>query len=136
MLGLIGEIGLEGDHRVASGIFGTRGNGATERIERAIIADVLRAAKDRERHHVGVGRERLDGGVGAPVVVDQHLVLARVLLEHPADAPEQDADSFSFVVSGDADIQHQGPRRGVYGVARRKLETLPTASHPSYTPME
>ena len=41
------------------------------------------------------------------VDVDEHLVLPRLLLEHLAQAPDEEADGGGFVVGGDAEIQHE-----------------------------
>src|SRR6476469_9958047 len=92
-------------------------------------------AEHREGHDLGVGLERRGRCVGAAVVKDEHLILARVVLEHLADAPEQNADRFSFVVRRDADVQHQKASEGAAaGVGWRKLGTSCSSSHPSQYP--
>src|SRR5215207_4975701 len=90
---------------------------------------MLLSAEDRKRQDLGVRTQCLVSRVGAPVVVDEDLVVARVLLEHLADAPEKDADSFGFVVSGNADVQHRGSSRDSSRVRLLKVGTRVARSH-------
>ena len=120
MLGLIGEIGLEHDHGVAARIAGATRGLTAQCVDRGGVPDA-RATEHAERHHLVVGRQRLGGGVGAAVVVHEHLVLPRLLLEHLAQAPDEKANGGCFVVGGDAEIQHE--ILDARGRAIRKLGT-------------
>ena len=106
MLGLIGEVGLEENDGVAPWIACPARGFAAEGVDGGRIAHA-RATEDAERHHLMVGRQGLGGRVGAPVVVDEHLVLPRLLLEHLAQAPDEETDGGGFVIGRDAEIQHE-----------------------------
>ena len=125
LLGLVGEVGLHRDHRVTPRVPRARGHRAAQGVERPVIADVIGPAEDGEGQDVHVRLQRFRCGVGAAVVVHQNLVLARVLLEHLADAPEQNTDRLRFVVRRYADVQHRaskGSGRGRLTKARQGCE--------------
>ncbi len=106
MLGLIGEIGLQQDDGVATRIARAPRRLAAERVHGGGVSDT-RAAEDAQRHHLMVGRQRVRGGVGAAIVVDEHLVLARLLLEHLAKAPDEQTDGRGLIVGWYAEEQHE-----------------------------
>ena len=111
MLGLIGEIRLHRDHGVAPRIARSTRHLTTQRVERACVANVGARSQDREREHFAVGLESLRRRVGAAVVEDEDLVLARIALKHLPYSPQQKPDRGRFVVGGNAEIQHRGLRR-------------------------
>ena len=115
MFGLIREVSLKRDHSVAPWIACSRGNGTAESVQRPVISDMLPSTEDGERHDVGIRPQGLRRRVGASVVEHENLVFARVFLEDLTNAPEQDADCFSFVKCGDADVQHQSLERAAVG---------------------
>ena len=107
MLGLVGEVGLHRDQAVAARILGPRRDRAAQRVERPVVAEVLGRAEDRQRKHLGVAPQDFARRVRATVVVDEDLVVARIVLEHLPDAPQQHADRFGFVVRGNAEVEHR-----------------------------
>src|SRR5205085_10852292 len=80
------------------------GNLAYQFIERRAVALTLPAAKDRKRSHVRVRLEDLVGSISTAIVVNNDLVLARIVLKDPPNAPQQDPDGLSLVVTGNTDI--------------------------------
>src|SRR5262245_15999870 len=111
MLWLVREVRLKRDHGVAPWIARAFGNGTTQRIECRAIANAFATPKNGERKDLGVRPERLSRGISAAVIEHDDLVLARVILEHRPDAPEQYTDSLCFVVGGYADVQHRASSR-------------------------
>jgi len=107
VLGLIGEIGLEGDHRVAARIACSRRHRAGQRIQRGVVPFVLAPVENGQREDVGVRLQRLLRRVGAAVIVDQNLILAGVFLKHLSNTPQEHANGLRFVVCGDTDVQHE-----------------------------
>src|SRR5262249_54576197 len=83
-----------------------RGDGARQRVECAVVPDAIGSSEHRQRKDFVVWLQRFDGGVCAPIVIDEDFVLARVLLEHLSDAPEQDANCLGFIVRRNTDVQH------------------------------
>ena len=118
VLGLVGEVGLHQHDGVAPRILRPIAGGPQQRLDGARVADVGARSDHGERHHLPVRLERLAGAVGAGVVVDDDLVLARVILEHLADAPEQHAHGRGFVVRGNAEIEHGISSKRVFNSRR------------------
>src|SRR5450631_656254 len=108
MFRLVREIGLEQDDRVASRIARAARRIAAQCVDGRGIAD-LAATEHGEWHDLVIWLERCRGGVGAPVVVHQYLVFARLLLKHLAKAPEQQPDGLGFVISRNANVEHGIP---------------------------
>jgi hypothetical protein len=106
MLGLIGEVPLQQNRRVAPRIAGPLRRPLAERIDRDPIPTVRRPTQHGERQDITIWREDLGRGIARAIVVNGDLVLARELLEHLADAPEQQPDRRCFVVRGNADVKH------------------------------
>ena len=105
MLGLVSEVGLHHDHGVAPGILRASARLAREFVERMGVTHSLLTTDHRDRGDLGIRGDSLRRPVGATVVVNEDLILARVALEHLSDAPEEDADGGSLVVSRNADIE-------------------------------
>jgi len=105
MLGLIGKVCLQNHDCVATRIARAPRGLAAQGVDRGGVARSL-AAENGERHDLVIRLERLGGRVGASVVIHEHFVLARLLLEHLAKAPEQQPDGRSFVVCGNAEVEH------------------------------
>jgi hypothetical protein len=104
MLGLISEIGLHHNKSIPSCIPCATRDFAHELVDRDGVSTALLTTKDRERDYIRIRLERLERSVGAAVVVDHDLVLARVLLKNPADAPEEYTDSLTLVVGRNTDV--------------------------------
>ena len=105
VLGLIRKIALHQNHCVTPRITCSAGHLATQPIQRVRIAQPRLAANDGKRGYLRVGLEPLAGLVGAAVIVDDDLVLARVSLKYFSNAPQQNADCLAFVVRWNADIK-------------------------------
>src|SRR3990170_8247165 len=107
VLGLIREVGLHHDRGVTTGVAGAPAYLAAELFQRVTVPLPRFAFDDGERNYVRVRRERLERAVSARIVVDDYLVLAGVILEDPADPPQQDADRRALVVGRYTDIDHK-----------------------------
>src|SRR5205823_4408859 len=104
VLRLIGEIGLHHDESVAARITCTAGNFTNELVQREAIASALLALQNRQWNHFGVGLERLASPISASIVIDDDLVLARIVLKDAANAPKKHTDGLALVVSRNTDV--------------------------------
>ena len=75
-----------------------------EPVESECEALPLFSAQNRERNHVGIRLESSTRAVIASVVVDDDLVLARVVLENAPDAPKEHADGWTLVIGRYTDV--------------------------------
>ena len=105
VLGLVGEIALHQDHRIASRIPCSPGYLATQAVEGVGVALPLLAMQNRQWGNFCVRQQPVAGLVGASIVVNDDLILARVCLEDLADTPQQDTYGGPFVVCRDADVE-------------------------------
>ena len=79
---------------------------AKKHIHSSGVPDSLTSANHGQRHHILIGRKGFGGAVRARVVIYDDLILAGILLEHLADAPQENANGWGFVVRRNADIEH------------------------------
>jgi hypothetical protein len=105
MLGLIGKIGLHDDQAVSARIAGAAIGLPNKLIDRKAKAFALFASQHCQRDDFGVRRYDLAGAVSASIVINDDLVLARVVLKNTPDPPKKHSDGRAFVVCRNADIK-------------------------------
>ena len=107
----IGEVGLQQQDGVATGIARACGYVPQQRVDGARIAQSRRAAQHRDRHGALVLLGHIGRVVRARVVVHHDFVLARKLGQHCAEPPEQHANGGNFVVRGNGEVEHEEEMR-------------------------
>jgi hypothetical protein len=104
VLGLIGEICLHYDQSIPPSVPRATRYLTHQLLERGSVAEPTVAAHDGEWNHFGIWLERFARIISAAIVVDDEFVLARIVLKHPSNAPQEHTNSLTFVVGRNADI--------------------------------
>src|ERR1700680_1869983 len=102
---LIGEIRLHHYQSIAPSVAGAARDLANELVESGAVSLPPFSAQNCERDYFSIWAQRLVRPIRAGIIVNDDLVLTRVVLKNPANAPQEHTDGLALVVGRNTDIE-------------------------------